>query len=108
MIRKFKCNKKKLYFENMNHYRDFLIIDDIVKAIKILLIYKTRGTYNICSPKRINLVKLIKKIIFKNKKELIINKNNNQTILIDYNRKLKKLHWKPTNINYYNYLIKIF
>jgi len=108
MIRKFKSNKKKLYFENINHYRDFLIIDDIVKAIKILLINKARGTYNICSSKRINLVKLIKTINLKNNKELIFSKNHNQTILIGDNKKLKKLHWKPTNINYYNYLNKIF
>ena len=36
IIKKIK-NKKKLFFNNTNHYRDFVSTKDILEAIKVLL-----------------------------------------------------------------------
>ena len=107
LVKKLKDRRKKLFFNNLNHYRDFLTLEEIGDAIKKLLINKATGTYNICSGKKINLIKIAKSLNYK-KKELIIKKNHKQTMLVGDNKKLKKLKWKLNNINYINYLKKEF
>ena len=107
LVRKLKNKKKKLVFDNLNHYRDFLTIEDIGKAIKKLLNNKATGTYNICSGKKLSLIKIVKSLNYK-KKEIIINKNHKQTMLVGDNKKLKKLKWKSSNIDFINYLKKEF
>ena len=90
----------------MNHERDFLPIEDICKAIKILLKKKSNGIFNICSGKRLNLQDIFLKLNDKRyQKEVIINQNKNKTILYGSNKKLLKLGWKQKNINYVNYLL---
>jgi len=106
LIAKLNSSRKKIYLTNVNHYRDFLIDDDIVNGIKKLLIYRATGIYNICSGKKINLIELIKYLNITKNKKIVIKKNKNCTMLVGDNRKLKKLKWKPKKIKYLKYLHK--
>tara|TARA_B100000809_G_scaffold231532_1_gene246747 strand:+ start:119 stop:940 length:822 start_codon:yes stop_codon:yes gene_type:complete len=106
LIKNLNSSKKKLYFKNVNHFRDFLIDDDIVKAIKKLLVYRATGIYNICSGKKVSLISLIRYLNIAKKKQIIIKKNKNYTMLVGDNKKLKKLNWKPKKIEYLKYLYK--
>ena len=106
LVNKLNSPRKKIYFTNVNHYRDFLIDEDIVKGIKKLLIYRATGIYNICSGKKIDLIKLIKYLNITKNKKIVIKKNKNCTMLVGDNRKLKKLKWKPKKIKYLKYLHK--
>ena len=91
-----QSNGKLVIFENLNHFRDFLDLEDICDAIKILMKKKKTGVYNICSSKKVNLKKIAtylakkKKIQYKFKK-----KKYKITTLIGENKKLKSLGWKP-------------
>ena len=106
VIKKLKSRKKVINFENVNHYRDFLSLEDICKAINILMYNKSSGIYNICSSQKILLSDIIKSLNFKNKK-LQFKKNKNQTILIGNNSKLKKLKWKIQYKDYLKYIKNI-
>ena len=106
LIDKLNSSRKKIYLTNVNHYRDFLIDDDIVNGIKKLLIYRATGIYNICSGKKINLIELIKYLNITKNKKIVIDKNKNYTMLVGDNNKLKKLKWKPKKIKYLKYLHK--
>ena len=106
LVDKLNSSKRKIYFTNVNHYRDFLIDEDIINGIKKLLIYRATGIYNICSGKKLNLIKLIKYLNITKNKKIVIDNNKNYTMLIGDNRKLKKLNWKPKKIKYLKYLHK--
>lgn len=105
---KFKEKNKLIKFKNFNHERDFLSIDEISKAILILLKKKAFGIYNICSGNKINLKDIIIKFNSKLKKNIIFIDNKNITTYFGSNKKLKKIGWKKNNLNYLNYLIKEF
>ena len=98
--------KEIIYATNLNHVRDFLPIKDISAAIKIMLKNNSKGVYNICSSKGINLMDLMIELNKKYKKKIIFNKNKDKTILIGRNNKLMNLGWKPDKINYIKYLKK--
>ena len=106
LIDKLNSSRKKICLTNVNHYRDFLIDEDIINGIKKLLIHRATGIYNICSGKKINLLELIKYLNITKNKKIIIEKNKNYTMLIGDNKKLKKLKWKPKKIKYLKYLHK--
>ena len=92
----FLSRKKKIIFENLNHYRDFLDTSDICRAITKLMIKKKIGIYNVCSGKKTNLKDLAmfmakkKKILYEFKK-----KEYKITKLIGNNDKLLSTGWKP-------------
>ena len=100
----FKKNKTTssslVVFKNTNHFRDFVSIGDINRAIFFLLKKKSTGIFNIGSGKKINLNFLVKKIckIFNN---IPVFKNNHKiTYLVANIEKIKKLGWRPKdNIN---------
>lgn len=82
IIKKIKLNKK-IY--NVNKYRDFIHLDDAVKALELLLIKQYEKPINISSGKKINLITICKwlndnkdrnKIIFDNKRGGDIYGNN--------------------------------
>ena len=106
VIKKIKSKENKIKFSNVNHYRDFLSLEDICRAINILMKKKANGIYNICSSQKILLSDIIKTLNFK-KKKLIFNKNKNQTTLVGSNYKLKRLKWKIKHKNYLNYIKNI-
>jgi nucleoside-diphosphate-sugar epimerase len=100
----FKKNKTTssslVAFKNTNHFRDFVSIGDINRAIFFLLKKKVTGIFNIGSGNKINLNLLVKKIckIFKNTP--VFKNNNKITYLVANIEKIKKLGWRPKdNIN---------
>ncbi len=100
--KKISSSKKKLILDNLNHYRDFISIKDLCRAIVFLSKKKYQGTINLASGKKI-LIESIASKINKNKK-LIFNKNKKVTYLIANIAKLKKLGFK----NKYNSLEDIY
>jgi len=107
IIGELKSKRKKIYVQNLNHIRDFLQIKDIAFAIKILLKNKSKGVYNICSSKGINLMDLMIELNKKYKKKIIFEKNKDKTILVGINKKLINLGWRPNKINYIKYLLNL-
>lgn len=89
-------NNKKILFLNLNHFRDFISIKDIVYTIKKLFQKKANGIFNIGSGNSINL-KSIPLIMKKNiKKNVSVEFKNftEKTYLIADIRKIKKINIK--------------
>lgn len=105
IISKLKNKDNKIFFDNINHDRDFLRLKDIINAIKLLKNRRAKGVYNICSGNKINLKSILKILNKKYKKKIVII-NNTKTVLYGSNKKLINLGWKMPNINYLNYLFK--
>ena len=92
-----KSRQKTITFEGLKHFRDFLSINDIINAIRILCIKKGTGIYNIGSSKKFHL-ETIAKFFAKNlKKSFFIKSSKSFTYLISDNKKLIKLGWNPKN-----------
>lgn len=93
-----KSRKKTITFKGLKHFRDFLSINDIINAIRILCIKNGTGIYNIGSSKKFYL-ETIAKIFCKKfkKKASFIKSSKSFTYLISDNKKLIKLGWKPKN-----------
>ena len=106
ILSKLKNNSKKILFENLNHDRDFLKLDDITLFISSLLKKKLLGIYNICSGKKINLIDIIHTLNKKYKKSLTIKKNLKKTILYGSNKKLTNSLSAKQKTDYLNYLYK--
>ena len=96
IINKAKKAKKKVMFDNVNHFRDFLCVYDICKAIKILMKKKSTGIFNIGSGMPILISSIIKLVFNKYKKSYHINNKTIGNSLIANNNKIKKLNWKPS------------
>lgn len=75
IISKLKNKRKSLIINNVNHYRDFLPIEDVAKAILILNKFKSEGIFNICSSQKILLSDIVTLLNFKNKKIKFITKD---------------------------------
>ena len=104
LISKLKSNKKIIKFTNINHFRDFISIEDICGALIILMKSKARGVYNICSGNKINIKSILYKLNKKFNKKIIIEDNLNQTTLFGSNRKLIQKGWKLSKSNYLDYI----
>ncbi len=88
-----KIKKKgKVFLKNLNHYRDFVSMDDISKIILILYSKKYKGILNIASGKSIYLKDIAKEIINKyNKKNYVFKDNQVSTSLVGNNSKLMRI-----------------
>ena len=108
IITNLKRNKKKIYFKNLNHNRDFLSIEEISLAIINLLNKNSKGIFNICSGKKINLIDILKTLNKKYKKNVFINNKSDKeaTTLYGSNKKLVNLGWRPNECSYLDYLYK--
>ena len=103
--------KKKEIFINGdgNQSRDFLHIDNIIKAIEGLIKKNIKSnTYNLCSGNATKIKTIINKLLSNNKrKKIIINytkKRQSNFYLVGNNEKLKKLiNWKVTK-NFNNFI----
>tara|TARA_Y100000294_G_scaffold172419_1_gene187081 strand:+ start:129 stop:959 length:831 start_codon:yes stop_codon:yes gene_type:complete len=97
LFHRINTNKKKIInLENLNHYRDFIAIDDIANAIKVLCYKNFKGTFNIGSGKSIHLEKIANFFSKNLKKKIYIKKTFiKPTFLISNNKKLIKTGWKP-------------
>jgi nucleoside-diphosphate-sugar epimerase len=85
---------KIIELKNLNHYRDFLSVKDISKAIYFLWNKKFHGIINIGSGKKVYLKNIAKLLNIKNKKLIFID-NNKKTNLIANISKIKRIGWKP-------------
>lgn len=100
IIRKIKSKNKIIKFSNLEHFRDFVSLDDISNAILCLCKKNSSGIFNIGNGKKILLSDIARKLSKKQNKKIIISKNKITTSLIANNNKLKKLGWIPkSNIN---------
>ena len=59
LYKKIKLNIK---IPNINMYRDFIHIDDIVRSLELMLKKKISQPINVCSGKKVNLLKLAKSL----------------------------------------------
>ena len=91
IINKIKFQKKIM---NINKYRDFVHIDDVVKALNLMVKKKYDSQINISSGKKVNLIEICKKInkIYY-KKKISFDMNRGKDIFGN-NNKLKKLGLK--------------
>lgn len=62
VFKKIFSKNKNIKFENVNKYRDFIHFDDLLIAIKTLLVNKTKGIFNIGTGKKISLKQIILKV----------------------------------------------
>lgn len=92
--RRIKNAKKKIKLENLNHYRDFISIKDIVKILKYFMKNEIKGVYNISSSKKIRLTEIAKIISKHYKKVITFELNKNPTYLIGNNFRLRKIYKK--------------
>ena len=102
--KKLNNSKKKIIFENINHFRDFLNTNDIISAIYILMKTSKFGIYNIGSGKKFDLRKIVK-LFNKKNKDIVFKNTSRSTYLISNNNKLLKTKWRPSrfkdNIKYF-------
>ncbi len=94
---KINQRKKKIIFDNLNHYRDFLTTIQISKIIVFLWKKRYHGIINIGSGVQTNLKSIAQKFAFKFNKKIFFN-NNKPTYLIADNSKLKKIGYKQKNL----------
>ncbi len=90
LIFKIKNTKKKILLENLNHYRDFISMNEISRIIFRLLKIKFNGIINIGRGKGILLKDIAKLLCKKFKKDCNFIDNKKTTYLIANNLKLKK------------------
>ena len=101
--KKLLSKEKKIQLKNLNHYRDFISILDLCRAIIFLAKKNYNGTINLASGKMIYLKNIAKKL---NKKKIKINfiDSKKKTDLIADISKLRNLGFK---LRYQSFL-KIF
>lgn len=101
---KSKIRKNKKIKLNMNDFRDFIHIDDVVGAIIELMKKKVMGDFNIATGKKTSFLKIINIVKKIYKKKIFIEKLNDKDVKGSYAdiRKIQKtIKWSPRrNINY--------
>ena len=90
LIDKIRNAKKKIILRNLNHYRDFISMEEISKIIIKLCNARLKGTFNIGMGKGVLLKDIAKLICKKFKKKYEFVDNTKPTYLIANNNKLKK------------------
>ena len=98
--KRIKKAKKQITFKNLNHFRDFISMQEISKIILALYKKKYQGIINIGRGKGIHLKDIAKIICKKFGKNFKFEDNENPTYLIANNSRLKKLFKlnKKTNL----------
>ncbi len=91
---KIKNSKKQIFLENLNHYRDFISMEDISKIIYLLLKNKYQGTINLGTGNPTYLKDIAKKISKKYKKKIYFIDNKKATYLVADIKNLKKIYKK--------------
>ena len=94
IYRKF-LNNNLVNLNNINHIRDFIDIDDICSAIRLLCVKKSTGIYNLGSGKKTSLIKIIKYLSNLFNKKYIISLKNSETMLVADIKKIISLGWTP-------------
>ena len=79
----------------MNHYRDFVSVNDICEAINFLWKKRAQGVFNIAKGKRIYIKTIVKYLCNKFKKKSIFVDNKKSSYLIADINKINSFGWKP-------------
>ena len=95
-------NTKLIKFKNLNHYRDFISINDICNIIYFLWKKNFRGTINIASGQKIYLKKIVNFLSKKYKKKTEFLDTNKKTSLIADTSKINSLGYKIRRMNISN------
>ena len=99
-ISKIKLKKKNnIKLENLNHFRDFISIEDIAKIIIYFLKNQISGVINLSTGKPTKLVTIAKIISKKYRKKIEIFENDKPTFLVGNNSLLKKIYKKRLNLS---------
>ena len=89
-----KKTKKKIILKNLNHYRDFISMNDIVRIIFHLYKIKFGGIINIGSGKGVHLKDIAIYISSYYKKIILFKDNKKKTYLVANINKLEKIYKK--------------
>lgn len=92
--KKIKQSKKKITLYNLNHYRDFISMQDISKIIFCLYNVKFKGVVNIATGRAIYLKDIATHICKHYKKKIEFKDNVKKTYLVANINKLKKIYKK--------------
>ena len=92
-------NEENFPFQKLHkEIRDFISVDDIVRALIMLMKMKYNGIINICNGKAVNLFNIYKIISKKLGKKVVKKKlYKNFNTLVGDNSKLKKIKFKPNH-----------
>ena len=99
---KIKGGKKIIKIGDINKYRDFLHVNDLVKGLNAIVCRGIAGeSYNLCSSRYYKIKEIIDlmknqtkfKIVIKKKKNLI--RKFDEKYIFGSNKKIKKIGWKP-------------
>ena len=90
--KKIRKLKEPVVLENLNHYRDFISVDDISKIIVTLSNKSFNGVINIASGKKTRLSEIAEAISKRFKRKILIKNNINPSYLIANNNLLKKIY----------------
>ena len=95
---KIRKTKKKLTLKNLNHYRDFISMEDVSKIIFILMRKKFSGILNLGSGKGIFLKDIARIIAKKYDREVVFLDNKKPTYLVANISKLLRIYkFKKSN-----------
>ena len=89
---KIRKTKKTIVLKNLNHYRDFISMNDISRIIFFFLKKKYTGIINFGTGKGTHLKDIAKIIAKKYKKEIIFRDNKKKTYLVADIKKLKRIY----------------
>ncbi len=92
-----KIKKKKVIKDDFNQFRDFIHVDDVVRAIVILLQKEQLGIYNIASGKKTKfyeLTNLFSKLLKRKIKLKKITSKISNSSYADINKIRKAINWK--------------
>ena len=78
--------------QNLNHYRDFISMEEISKIINYLYNQNFKGIINIGSGKAVNLKSIAKVICKKYNRNYEFKDNKKTTYLVANNNKLKSIY----------------
>ncbi|MDC0417197.1 NAD(P)-dependent oxidoreductase [Candidatus Pelagibacter sp.] len=87
-----KVKKIKIKLENLNHFRDFISMDDLSKIIMFFLKKKITGIFNLGSGFKIHLKEIANLIAKEYNKEIIFKDNKKPTYLIANIKKIKMIY----------------
>ena len=103
LLKRINNNKKKITFNNLNHYRDFLSTSTISKVINFLRKKKFVGTINIASGQETSLKDLATFLSRNSGKEIVFDDSKNDTKIIANISKLNKIKWKTNKSNFFDF-----
>ena len=96
---KIKKKERLIILKNLNHFRDFIAIEDIAKIILYFLKKKITGVINLSTGRPTNLGSIARLISKKYKKKIKIFDNNRPSFLVGNNSLLRRIYKKKLIIS---------